>query len=445
MKISVIGLGKLGACYAAFYADGGFIVTGVDTDPKKVKALAAGIAPVLEPELAGLISKNKKRLSATMSIEEAVLASDATFIIVPTPSLKDGSFSVEYVTKACVDIGKALRKKDSYHLISLVSTVLPGDSREHIIPALEKSSRKKCGIDFGYCYNPSLIALGDIIGNLTHPDFLFLGAFDQKSGDTLAKIYRKLYPDRVPERMSIESVELAKIALNSYVTMKITFANLLGSLSEEIPHANVDDITTALGKDKRIGSVYFKSGLGYGGPCFPRDNYAFAHMAKKRGVRTPLALATHEINTRIPAEVAERMQVLAVKNKAKHIGFLGLSYKPRTTITEESQALTIAKLMRKKGYEIVIYEPLDLGEARAKLGSKATYADSLHTLVTESDIIFVSNKDDAFAQLPALVKKTGAAKVIVDPWSMFDPKSFGTLALYRALGRPLAVTPKKHR
>ncbi len=434
MKISVIGLGKLGACYAAFYANKKHEVVGVDTDAKKVRALSLGKPPVEEPELARYISKNKTRLSATMSVAEAVEGSSVTFIIVPTPSTKNGSFSTAYVEAACKEIGAALKTKKEYHLVCVVSTVLPGDSREKIIPAIEKASGKKCGEDFGYCYNPSLIAIGDILENLENPDFIFLGAFDQKSGDLLEKVYKTIYPSITPERMSVESVELAKIALNSYVTMKITFANMLGMLAEQIPNAHVDNITTALGKDKRIGSRYLRAGLGYGGPCFPRDNFAFAYMAQKRGIKTPIALATHTVNESIPNTIVKHIDTLAKKHKVKNVGFLGLSYKPKTAMTEESQAFVIAQKVGTL-YRVSAYEPLGAHHIKEQAGKKIRAHETLGSLAKESDILFISNKDAAFSSLPSLLNKEKKLKIVVDPWGMFDPKEFKEHVIYKTLGR----------
>ncbi len=435
VTVSVIGLGKLGSCYAAFCANHGFAVIGTDADAKKVDAINKGLAPVEEPNLQSYIDKNKNRLRAVYDTQEAVRASNATFIIVPTPSEGTGAFSLAPAMTACTEIGKSLAKKNGYHLVVLVSTVLPEDCRSNLIPAIERASGKKCGPNFGFCYSPSLIAIGDVLHNLEHPDFLFLGAFDKKSDGMLTRIYAQLYPKLTPEHMSIESGELAKIALNSYVTMKITFANTLGILCEHIPHADVDQITTALGKDKRIGSHYIKSGLGFGGPCFPRDNTAFAHMAARRGVHTPLARATDEFNKGMPSNIARLLVKLAKIRKTKCIGFLGISYKPNTTLTEDSQAFLIAKEMVQRGYKLSIYEPLNSREAEARFDKKARYSATLKDLLSSSDIIFISNRDEHFRTLPALLRKVSGKKIIVDPWRMFAPKEFNPAITYHAIGR----------
>ena len=434
ITLSNIGLGKLGACYAAFAAHRGFNVIGMDADIKKVDAICMGKAPVEEPDLQKLITAHTKRLTAVHDIQQAVRESSATFIIVPTPSKKDGSFSLQPTIAVCAEIGKALKTKKDYHLITLISTVLPGNCREEIIPAVERTSGKKCGPDFGFCYSPSLIAIGEVLRNLFNPDFLFLGAFDKRSEDALAALYKKLYPHIEPERMSIESAELAKIALNSFVTMKITFANTLGEICEKLPFANVDHVTTALGKDKRIGSRYLRSGLGFGGPCFPRDNRAFANMAQKRGVDTPLARATDQINERMATRIARTLDSIARMHRAKRIGFLGISYKPRTTMIEDSHARMIADAVSSRyKYHLGIFEPIHLIEARGHFGKKATYHETLKGIAEWSDIIFISNKDDVFSVLPSLIR-SGKKKIVVDPWGMFTQNDFGTHATYHALG-----------
>ncbi|MBI3442662.1 MAG: UDP-glucose/GDP-mannose dehydrogenase family protein [Candidatus Sungbacteria bacterium] len=442
-KLSVMGLGKLGACYAAFYASKGYQIIGFDVKEEHVQAVNEGRAPVQEPELAELIAANRKRISAASDPEKLIGMSDVTFIVVPTPSKKDGSFSTAYVVDVAKKIGPALRTKKGYHLLVLVSTVLPEDSRNAIIPALEKYSGKKCGVDFGYCYSPSLIAIGDIIGNLRNPDFLFLGAYDKKSGNMLEEIYQDIYGGAAPiERMSVESAELAKISLNSYVTMKITFANILGEICSRLPHANVDDITGALGKDKRIGQRYFRSGLGYGGPCFPRDNFAFANMAMRRGIKTPLALATHTLNELIPAKVSRF--IASVSQRKKHrIGILGISYKPKTTHFEESQALKITQQLLKKNYRVTLFEHMGHDHAKEILHNTVTYAASFQDLLDKSHVMLVSNPDPLFARLPHAFNKSTAKKTIIDPWGMFRQDQFPKHVTYISLGRtPLKNDPR---
>ncbi|MEM4404931.1 MAG: nucleotide sugar dehydrogenase, partial [Nitrososphaerota archaeon] len=213
--ISVIGLGKLGLCIAAVLAHRGFKVKGVDVDEEKVKAVNGGQTPIQEPGLDRLIRRNRSRLEATVDHREAVQETQATFIVVPTPSEPDGSFSLKYVKEAVSEIGKVLSSKRSYHLVVLNSTVMPGSLDNYVKPMLEEHSGKRCGLDFGLCYNPEFIALGDVIRGLLRPDLVLIGESDRRSGDLLAKIYRRICTNNPPiERTSFINAEIAKIAIN---------------------------------------------------------------------------------------------------------------------------------------------------------------------------------------------------------------------------------------
>lgn len=290
---SVIGLGKLGASMAAAIASRGFDVIGVDINQQAVDLLNAGHAPVQETNLEELVAANKMRLRATMSHSEAILHSDVSFVIVPTPSDERGAFSLQYAKWAFQAIGRALAEKSSYHNIILTSTVLPGSTRHGLLPILEEESGKVCGKDFGLCYSPEFIALGSIIHDFLNPDFTLVGEFDERAGSNLEACYAEIMENNAPcKRMSMENAELAKVSLNAFITTKITFANMLADLCERIPGGDVDIVTDALGSDERIGHKYLKGALGYGGPCFPRDNVALGFIARALGSKANLAETT---------------------------------------------------------------------------------------------------------------------------------------------------------
>ncbi len=439
-KISMMGLGKLGSCYAAFCAEKGFEVIGYDVDSTKVDAVNKKKAPVVEPHLQEIIDSYPTLLSATNDPHELVKETDVTFLVVPTPSNDDGSFSVQYVQAAMQSLGEALRTKESYHLFVLVSTVLPGDSRNKIIPAIEKASGKKCGVDFGYCYSPSLIAIGNIVNNLRKPDFLFLGASDTNAEKKLKVIFEKLYGKAYAEEkvcnMSIESAEVAKISLNSYVTMKITFANTLGRVCEKIPYANVDDVTNAIGKDSRIGSRFFRSGLGYGGPCFPRDNFAFASMAEDRGVDAPLARQTHALNAHMPKYIAKTIQEEMKKNgmgEKTVVGVLSLGYKTGTPFAEESQSIEIARELG-KSYPLVAFDSFGYADSKARLGGVAEYLTDLEDFLVKADVVFIGNPEEDLLRLSDLIHGKNVS-MIIDPWGMFSSADFTDGLQYVPLGR----------
>src|SRR5436189_1219772 len=252
--VSVFGLGKLGSCIAATLAQQGFEVLGVDIDPEKVRRVNAGIPPVEEPLLAETITAGRSRLKATTDHREAV-ATDISFFIPPSPSLPDGSFSNEYLLKAMQPIAKAVREANKKgHIFVCSSTTTPGAMDSVLIPMLERELAGVCGRDFGVCYNPEFIALGNVIKGLLEPDLVLIGESDPESGAALEQLYKK-YNRNSPRiaRMSIISAELTKISVNSYITMKISFTNQLRLIAERFPKADIHAVLDAIGSDSRIG------------------------------------------------------------------------------------------------------------------------------------------------------------------------------------------------
>lgn len=430
-NISIIGLGKLGACMVAAYASKGHKVIGVDINSAFVDSINNKKTPVKEPDLEKYITKYSSRISATKDYIEAIKKTAITFIIVPTPTDKTGGFSVDYVLNTCVEIGKVLKKKRAYHLVVLTSTVLPTDCEKRIIPALEKNSGKKCGIDFGFCYGPEFIAIGSVIKDLLHPDFFLIGEYDKKSGDILEHFYSKTINNLAKiKRMNIPSAELTKIGLNHFLTVKITFANMLAEIAHEIPKVNVDIVTDALGSDTRVGPKYFRGGLGYGGPCFPRDNRAFASVALKRGIKVPYAKATDNYNIGI----AKRMIALILDHTTptSKIGILGLSYKPETEFCEESQGLNITKKLYHLKYHINVFDVNGYGHAKTKLNEPVHYKESLDEFIDHSDVIFLANWDKYNQALKE--KKYKKRLTIIDPWRQFSVGDLPKLVKYVPLG-----------
>jgi UDPglucose 6-dehydrogenase len=398
--VSVVGLGKLGACLAAAIASKGHEVVGVDLDPEVVEAVNAGRAPVPEPGLDALIAASRPRLRATADLGEAVLASDLTFIAVPTPSEESGAFSLRHVRDAVAGIGRALRRKEGYHLVVLTSTVLPGASDAEVVPLLEAESGRRVGRDFGYCYSPEFIALGSVIRDFLHPDFVLIGEGDERAGDALQAFYESVLERQSPfARMSCANAELTKLAVNTYVTMKISFANTMAELCERLPGGDVDAVTGAIGLDSRIGRRYLSGALPYGGPCFPHDNRALAHLASGLGVAPLLAEATDAVNREQARRLLELLE--ARLRPGATVAVLGLAYKPGTQVVDEAPGLLLAQELALRGYRAVLHDPLANGAARALLGEAVAYAGSPADAIAAADAVVIANPDPSFAALRA--------------------------------------------
>jgi UDPglucose 6-dehydrogenase len=400
-RVSVFGLGKLGACIAATLAQRGFDVLGVDVDPEKVRRLNEGLPPVEEPRLAESIASGRARLKATLDHRDAVVT-DASFFIPPSPSLPDGSFSNEFLLRAMQPMAAAVREKGKKgHLFVCSSTTTPGAMDKVLIPMLERELGGVSGRDFGVCYNPEFIALGNVIHGLLEPDLVLIGESDAESGDALEQLYKK-YNVNSPRiaRMSIPSAELTKISINSFITMKISFTNQLRMIAEKIPNADIHAILDAVGSDSRIGSKYLRAGLSFGGPCFPRDNRLLAYAARQAGAEAPLAEATDRVNESTNRSLFETVQALVAKKDL--IAVLGLSYKPDTYITEESAGLYLAQQLKRHGYQVLVHD----------FGAKPSNAPSLHEFEYLTD--------------PATLQKRPDIKlaVICCPWPQYRQMKF---------------------
>ena len=432
-RISVIGLGKLGLCLAAVLADRGFSVIGVDIDERKVNSVNRGLSPIFEPGLEQSIRANRHSLSATTDHDAATRQTDATFVVVPTPSNKSGEFSLEFVRAALKVVGKALSSMQGYHLIVLTSTVMPGSMDKVVQPSLEKESGKKCGKDFGLCYNPEFIALGEVVRGLTSPDFVLIGESDRVAGDALVKVQSQVCVNSAPvERMSFWNAEVAKMAINSFVTMKMSFANTLAEICERLPDGDVDKITRALGRDSRIGPKCLKGAIGYGGPCFPRDNVAFARLASKVGVDAELARATDRINKRQVRRIVQLIEEHCPSISSK-IGILGVTYKPNTNVTEASQALELASILARKGFEVHVYDP---AAGRNEIGhlSNVEIETNAEACVEKSDLCVIATPWQNFSNIG---KSSFSNKVVLDCWRILDGGIDKGPSHYITLGRDM--------
>jgi UDPglucose 6-dehydrogenase len=397
-------------------------VIGVDVNRRSVDRINAGQAPVQETGLPDLIAANRSRLKATLSHAQAVLASELTFVIVPTPSDERGALSLQYAAYAFREIGKALAQKRDYHTVVMTSSVLPGATRHGLVPILERHAGKTCGVDFGVCYSPGFIALGSVIGDFLNPDFLLIGESDQRAGDHLEQSYAEIMPGRPPvARMTLENAELAKIAVNAFVTTKITFANLLAELCGRLPGGDVDVVSGAIGLDSRIGRKYLTGGLGYGGPCFPRDNMALAFVASSVGVAADLPLTTDRLNRSVADRIAKWLRSRFAPELT--VAVLGLAYKPLSHVTEESQAVMLAKAFLEHGARVVAYDPLAGEGADQDLGGRVLVLDSMRECLRQADVVLIATPDPEFKQLIIDDFLNGdRRKSVIDFWRALRPE-----------------------
>jgi UDPglucose 6-dehydrogenase len=418
MRVAVVGLGKLGAPLAAVLASKGNNVLGIDIDAEAVRRLGEGLAPVEEPGLQDLVTANALRLGATTELEGAA-GCDVTILLVPTPSDERGAFTNTFLLDAIERIGRALAGRDDYHVVVVASTVMPGSCESELRPALEQASGRPVGDSLGLCYSPEFIALGNVIRDMLEPDMVLIGESDARAGETLEALYALVCENDPPfKRMSLVNAELTKIAVNTYVTMKISYANTLADLCERLPGADVESVTDALGLDTRIGPKYLRGAIAYGGPCFPRDNKAFAVVARDLGTEAPLAEATDTINEAQSHRLGRI--VLSHLGDNDSVGVLGLSYKPDTGVVEESPAVALVELLAESGVrEINVFDPVATDAATLLLGESARSCASVGEVLERSDVVVIATPWREFARLPVeRVAERPRRLVVIDCWRL---------------------------
>ena len=433
----MIGLGKLGAPMAAAMAARGFSVIGVDIDEARIAAVGQGRPPVFEPNLAETMNAAQGRLTATSSVEQAVRAADITFIVVGTPAEPDGNFSLKHVLSVCESIGRALAAKPGFHLVVLTSTVMPGATGGEVRRTLEAASGKRAGAGFGLCYNPEFIALGNVIHDFLNPDFLLIGESDPRSGEILESLYRRVCENRpAVARMSFVNAEIAKLSVNTFVTTKISFANMLARLCEKVPGANVDVVTGAIGLDSRIGGKYLKGAISYGGPCFPRDNVALLSLAERLGAPAGLPRATHQFNQ---AQISGLADLVARQLSAGDAaGILGLTYKPHTDVTEQAAGLLLVQELASRGLHVIAFDPQGNRDAVATLDGRVHLAASAEQCIADSAVVVLATPWPEFLAIPAecwsRVPSPRGARVVIDCWRALGHLASTDGVRYLALG-----------
>jgi UDPglucose 6-dehydrogenase len=313
---------------------------------------------------------------------------------------------------------------------------MPGDTNGTIRTILEASSGRVVGHDLGLCYSPEFIALGSVIRDYLHPDMVLIGESDPKAGTLLEQVYRRVCrKEPVFSRMSFVNAELTKIAVNSFITTKITFANMIAGICQNLPGANVDTVTAALGCDSRIGRKYLKGAVAFGGPCFPRDNVALAQVARRCASSAMLAQSVHDSNQNEIARLADFVR-RSLGETGQVVGILGLSYKPETDVIDESPGVYLAAHLSESGLPVIAYDPAANDHAKRALGSAVQVMESLEACVQEADVLVITTPWNEFITIGEVCARnqTGRRRTLIDCWRCVDTDMLDESTDYHAIG-----------
>jgi GDP-mannose 6-dehydrogenase len=427
LKISIFGLGYVGTVSAGCFANQGHEVIGVDPARIKVDLINSGRSPIVEADIAEILSAvvARGKLVATDDPAEAVLSTDVSFVCVGTPSQPNGNLDLRYIRRVCEEIGAALKLKDTRHVLTIRSTVLPGTVRKIVIPIVEETSGKHAGKDFGVCHNPEFLREGSAVHDFNAPPKTVIGQLDSCSGDTVAALYSTL--DAPLVRTELEISEMIKYLDNGWHALKIGFANEVGNLSKTF---GVDShkVMEIFCQDRKlnISSAYLKPGFAFGGSCLPKDLRALSYQARAHDIETPILNSILQSN-----EVQIRRGIdLVLKNGHKRVGVLGFSFKAGTDDLRESPLIELIERLIGKGYDLRIY---DRNVRIASLtGANRDFilnhiphisrlmVNSVKDVLDHAETIVIGNSDPEFRQVLA---QTRDGQAVVDFVRITDLRS----------------------
>ncbi len=400
MRISIFGIGYVGAVTGACLARDGHDVVAVDIQRAKVQALNAGCSTIVEPGLDELTEAGVRtqRLTGTTKVEEAIATTDISLICVGTPSAPNGSINTSHIERTCQQIGRALAQKPKFHSVVIRSTVLPGTTEKLLIPTIEKSSGKKSGKDFGVAFFPEFLREGTAIDDFGKPGSIVIGVLDAHTRDRLLELHKNF--DLEPQVLSISAAEAVKYANNSWHALKISFANEMGLVCKAF---DVDsfEVMDTLCKDTKlnISSAYLRPGFAFGGSCLTKDVRALRYGARKADVDTPLleaALAANENQLKKSISMIDETGL-------RRVGLIGLSFKPNTDDLRSSPLVALAESLIGRGFKLKIFDPIIYRSYRA--GANREYflqqlphvvkrlVETGQSLLRHSELVIVGNRD----------------------------------------------------
>ena len=421
MRISIIGTGYVGTVTGSCFAHLGNDVICVDVDPGRIEKINKGIPPIYEEGLEDLLRQHAgKNLIATADYDSAIANTDISFICVPTPTDANGKIDLRFIREASRSIGERLKNKPSYHVVVVKSTVVPETTEKVVTPILEEASGKKAGKDFGVGMNPEFLREGKAVYDFMNPDRIVVGADDPKAGE----IIRKLYSGYSAPLLTVDTktAEMIKYVSNSFLATKISFSNEVGNICKRLG-IDTYKVMDGVGMDQRISPHFLRSGLGFGGSCFPKDVKALVGKASEVGYEPILLKTVLEVNERQPAIALHILKSHVPDLKGKRIAVLGLAFKNDTDDIRESRAIPLIGMLLAEGATITAYDPMAAEHMKHVYPNIAYYSNAGDAL-QGADACLIATEWGEFSKLESEFGRM-KTRIVIDGRRVVDPAGKG--------------------
>jgi len=449
LRISIVGTGYVGLVTGACLAEIGHEVVCTDNDAAKLQTLESGHLPIYEPSLDEVIAKARKRgkLSFRAEPAEAVAAGDAIFICVGTPPLPNGDADLSAIDHVARLVATEARSPK----IVIEKSTVPAQTGQELKRALSVYGRKS-GVTFRVASNPEFLREGTAVEDFLHPDRIVVGVEDESTERQLKEIYRPVlerkfncpvHSPACPEAAApawlvttINSAELIKHASNSFLAVKISYANMVADLAERLG-ADVEEVVRAVGMDPRIGRSFLNAGLGFGGFCLPKDLQAFVHLAERSGVDFTMLKEVEKINRRRIVHFIEKIRRALWVMKDKRIGVLGLAFKPNTDDIRFAPAIELITQLLAAGARIRAHDPEAMEKTRAVL-PQIEYARSSYEAAEDAEALLIATEWAQFRDLDwDRIRELMARPLVLDGRNFLSPREMRARGFeYYSFGRP---------
>lgn len=418
MRISIIGTGYVGTVTGTCFAHLGNDVICVDVDPSRVERINAGVPPIYEEGLEELLREHAgKNLKATLDYDEAIANTDISFICVPTPSDENGKIDLRFIREASRSIGKRLKNKKSYHVVVVKSTVVPGTTENVVTPILEQESGKKAGKGFGVGMNPEFLREGKAVHDFQHPDRIVVGADDPKACGIIKGLYESYSCPKL--EADTKTAEMIKYVSNAFLATKISFSNEVGNICKRLG-IDTYKVMEGVGLDARISPHFLRSGLGFGGSCFPKDVKALVGKASEVDYEPMLLKTVLKVNDRQPEIALQILKKHIPDLKGKKIAVLGLAFKDDTDDIRESRAIPLIGMLLAEGAIVAAYDRL-AAEHMKKVYPNISYTMTAGDALEGADACMIATEWKEFEKLNgefARMKK----RIVIDGRRVIDPR-----------------------